>query len=61
MNVFYFSEHVGQIQRDGIVLALRKAGFSASREVNTLRTNATRAQIALAWGHGLSIQSDIQD
>ena len=52
---YTFSKHTTEAQRDSAVLSLRKAGFTASREVDTLRTNASTADIALTYGNALVI------
>lgn len=54
-EVYTFSSHTTEHQRDCIVLSLRKAGHSASRESDTLRTNASRTELALAWGNALCV------
>jgi hypothetical protein len=50
MNNFEFHPATTEGQRDSAVLTLRKDGFTASRETNTLRTDATRAQVAFSVG-----------
>ena len=55
MNTYTFSTHTTEVQRDSVVLSLRKAGFTSSREVDTLRTNASIADIALTYGNALVI------
>lgn len=52
MKTYLFDRNATDAQRDGVVIGLRRDGFSASREMGTLRTNATLAQIALSCGRG---------
>lgn len=50
MNTYTFHKSATEAQRDGAVLSLRKDGFSASREAETLRTDANGGNVALATG-----------
>ena len=52
MKTYTFHSSVPEAMRDSITLTLRKDGFQASRETDTLRTDATQAQIALSSGKG---------
>lgn len=52
MQNYNFHSAAPEAMRDSLVLTLRKDGFSATRETDTLRTNATQAQIALSFGLG---------
>lgn len=55
MHLYQFRDTAPEVQRDSLTLTLRKDGFKASRETDTLRTNATLAQIALSYGHSLIV------
>jgi tRNA G26 N,N-dimethylase Trm1 len=50
MQTFTFSKTTTEAQRDSVVLSLRKAGFSASRETHTFRTDASITAIGLTYG-----------
>jgi hypothetical protein len=50
MREYLFTPYTSEAQRDSVTLTLRKAGFTASRETCTLRTNASLAAIGLAYG-----------
>ena len=54
-HILVFEKHVPEIQRDSIVIALRKAGFKASRETSFVRTDATLAQANITWGNGCDL------
>jgi len=55
MQTFKFNKNLVEVQKDSVVLTLRKDGFVASRETETLRTNATQSQIALSCGWGFAV------
>ena len=48
----HFAGSLSPEKRDEIVIALRRSGFQASRETDTIRTTATRLQIVMECGHG---------
>lgn len=50
MKTYFFQKQLNEPQRDSIVLTLRKAGFSASRETKTMRTNASPLSISICYG-----------
>lgn len=52
MKTYDFDKNTPEIQRDAITLGLRRDGFIASRETDTLRTDAKPVEIALSCGHG---------
>ena len=51
-NLHRFAGSLSPEKRDEIVMALRRSGFQASRETDTIRTTATRLQIVMNCGHG---------
>ena len=53
---FAFSATTTDLQRDELVISLRKAGYSAYRETDVLHTNATRGIIELVWDDALVIE-----
>ena len=56
MNSYEFAASTPETQRDSVTLTLRKDGFAAYRETNTLRTDATRFQIAMSYGNVLILE-----
>lgn len=50
MKTYYFKKSFTEIQRDSLTLSLRKAGYSAYAETDSVSTNASRVEIALIWG-----------
>ncbi len=52
MNEYNFSKYATEMQRDLLVMSLRHAGFAASREMDILRTNASRTTIGLVMSNG---------
>ena len=50
MKTFTFAKKTTEKQRDQLVLTLCKVGYSASREINTLTTNASLIVIGLSYG-----------
>lgn len=48
MKTFTFTKITTETQRDQLVLTLRKAGYSASRETNTITMNASLTIIGLS-------------
>lgn len=60
-KIYEFDKTVSEARRDFIVLQLRRDGFSASREVDTLRTDATIGEIAISTGHGLNVSGSNRD
>jgi len=56
MKTMKFAKQTTEIQRDAIVISLRKAGYFASRETDTLRTDASRLAIGMVWGCTLCVE-----
>ena len=50
MNTYTYASTATEAQRDYAVLALRADGYSASRETDTIRTNASRSEYAMSTG-----------
>lgn len=50
MFSYLFANGLSETKRDHLVIALRNAGFSASRETETLKTNATGNGVNLVFG-----------
>ena len=50
MKHYTFNSHTPDSMRDSVVISLRKDGYVAYRETNTLVTNATLLGIALSCG-----------
>ena len=55
-NTYTFNHQITEAGRDALVLTLRNDGFSASREAETLRTDASLGEIALSWGTALDVR-----
>ena len=56
MKTMQFRNELSETQRDALVLTLRKAGYSASRESDTITTNASITEIALVWGNSMAVK-----
>lgn len=50
IKTYTFHSSIPEVQRDACIIALRRDGFSANREVDTFRTDATVLGIGLSWG-----------
>ena len=50
MKTYTFNTEATEIQRDSLILSLRKAGYVAYRETNTFATDASITGIGLVYG-----------
>ena len=58
MTTYTYHDDMPEAMRDDLITSLRRAGYQASRETDTLRTDATLTAVALVCGSTAAIAID---